>query len=73
MHGRIGDRPLTKAEEIAQDDPALAYDDPWAVLVQVLADALADLGQAERRSPQQRRLISRGYIRDRAIFSDHGR
>ena len=40
MHGRTGDRSVTEAEEIAQDDPAGAYDDPWAVLVHVLVDAL---------------------------------
>jgi hypothetical protein len=73
MHGRIGDRPLTNAGEFAQDDPAPVYDDPWTVLVQVLADALADMDQAERRSSQRNRLIPRGYIRDGAIFSDLGR
>ncbi|KQO65813.1 hypothetical protein [Methylobacterium sp. Leaf88] len=73
MHGRTGDRPLTNAEEFAHDDPAPTYDDPWAVLVQVIADALADMDEAERQTAKQRRLISRRYIRDGAIFSDHGR
>ncbi|KQP61880.1 hypothetical protein ASF41_22770 [Methylobacterium sp. Leaf111] len=73
MHGRTGDRPLTKAEEFFQDDPAPAYDDPWAVLVQVLADALADMDEAERSSPQRNRLIPRGYIRDGAIYLGDGR
>jgi hypothetical protein len=73
MHGRTGDRSLTEADESAQNDPAPAYDDPWAVLVQVLAGALADMDQAERRSPRRSRLIPRGFIRDGAIFPGAGR
>lgn len=70
MHGQIADRPLTEAEQIARAYASAAQNDPWAALVQVIADALADMDEAERQAVQQRRLISRGYIRDGAIFSD---
>lgn len=73
MHGRTGDRSVTEAEEIAQDDPAGAYDDPWAVLVHVLVDALADMDKAERRSPKRNRIIPLGCIRGGAIFPGDGR
>ncbi|WP_156653365.1 hypothetical protein [Methylobacterium sp. Leaf111] len=73
MHVRTGDRPLTKAAEIRSDDPARASDDPWAILVQVIADAHAVMDEAERQSAQQRRIISRGYVRDGAIYPNDGR
>ena len=73
MHGRTGDRAFTDAEQIAQAYAAAARNDPWAALAQVLADAHADMDEAERRTVQQRRLIPRGYIRDGAIFPDDGR
>lgn len=73
MHGRIADRPLTEAEQIARAYAAAAQNDPWAALVQVIADALADMDEAERQSAQQRRLISRGYIRDGPISPGGGR
>jgi len=73
MHGRIADRPLTEAEQIARAYAAAACNDPWAALVRVIADALTDLDEAEHQTAQQRRLISRGYIRDGAISPGGGR
>lgn len=70
MHGRIADRSLTEVEQIARAYAAAACNDPWAALVQVIADALADLDEAERQTTQQRHFICRGYVRDGAIFSD---
>lgn len=64
---------LTEAETIALAYHRAARGDAWAALVQAVEDALGDLAEAERQTAQQRRLISRGYIRDGAIFSGHGR
>lgn len=64
---------LTEAETIALAYHRAARGDAWAALVQAVEDALGDLAEAERRTVQQRRLISRGYIRDGAIFPDDGR
>jgi len=64
---------LTEAETIALAYHRAARGDAWAALVQAVEDALGDRAEAERQTAQQRRLISRGYIRDGAIFSDHGR
>ena len=40
-----------------------AHGDPVLALDRALGDALADLCEAERRSRQRDRLISRGYVR----------
>jgi len=44
---------------------AEASGDPWMALRRVVADALADLLELERRSHRAERLISRGYRRAR--------
>jgi hypothetical protein len=64
---------LTEAETIALAYHRAARGDAWAALVQAVEDALGDLAEAERRTAQQRRLISRGYIRGGVIFPDAGR
>ena len=64
---------LTEAETIALAYHRAARGDAWVARVQAVEDALGDLAEAERQTQQQRRLISRGYIRDGAIFSDQGR
>ncbi|KQO77865.1 hypothetical protein [Methylobacterium sp. Leaf88] len=61
-----------------EETNALAYHraargDAWAALVQAVEDAPGGLAEAERRTAPQRRLISRGYIRDGAITPDGGR
>ncbi|NEU14303.1 hypothetical protein G3T14_19535 [Methylobacterium sp. BTF04] len=71
MHGRTADQPLIEAEQIARAYAAAARNDPWAALVQVIADALADMDEAERRSEQRDRLISRGYARSAPPTGDH--
>ena len=40
-------------------------DDPVRALRRIIADALADLLEVERRSRRSDRLISRGYVRGR--------
>jgi hypothetical protein len=64
---------LTEAETIALAYHRAARGDAWAALVQAFEDALGDLAEAERQTAQQRRLISRGYIRDGAISPGAGR
>lgn len=54
---------LTEAEAIALAYHRAARGDAWAALVRAVEDALADLAEAERRTLQRDRLISRGYIR----------
>lgn len=54
---------LSEAEAIALAYRRAARGDTWAALVRAVEDALADLAEAERRSMQQDRLISRGYVR----------
>lgn len=53
---------LSEAETIALAYRRAARGDTWAALVQAVEDALADLAEAERRSMQRDRLISRGYV-----------
>ena len=54
---------LTEAERIALAYHRAARGDAWAALVRAVEDALADLAEAERRTMQRDRLISRGYVR----------
>ena len=63
MHGRAVEKPLSEAERIAHAYALAARGDTWAALVQAVADALADLAEAERQITQRDRLISRGYVR----------
>jgi hypothetical protein len=67
MHARPFEPPvavkLSEAETIALAYHRAAHGDPWAALVRVVEDALADLAEAERRTMQRDRLISRGYVR----------
>lgn len=44
-----------------------ARGDAIAALDRALSDALADLCEAERRGLRRDRLISKGYVRDRAF------
>ncbi|GJD60720.1 hypothetical protein [Methylobacterium frigidaeris] len=50
-------------ETIATAYLAAAGGDAGLALRRAIADALADLGEAERRTRQRDRLISRGYVR----------
>ncbi|GJD48923.1 hypothetical protein OPKNFCMD_1649 [Methylobacterium crusticola] len=52
-------------EAIAAAYLTAAQGDSGIALRQAIADALADLGEAERRTRQRDRLISRGYVRSR--------
>ena len=63
MHGRIANRPFTGAEQIVESYAAEACNDPGAALVQIIADVLRDIDEAECQFAQQRRFISRGYVR----------
>lgn len=54
---------LSEAEAIALAYHRAARGDAWAALVRAVEDALADLAEAERRTLQRDRLISRGYVR----------
>lgn len=54
---------LSEAEAIALAYQRAAHGDAWTALVRAIEDALADLTEAERRSAQRDRLISRGYVR----------
>ncbi|KQT96080.1 hypothetical protein ASG60_20810 [Methylobacterium sp. Leaf469] len=54
---------LSDAEVIALAYHRAAHGDAWAALVRAVEDALADLAEAERRTMQRDRLISRGYVR----------
>ena len=53
-------------ETIATAYLADAGGDAALALRRAIADALADLGEAERRTRQQDRLISQGYVRARS-------
>ena len=55
----------TEAERIASAYCAAAGGDARIALVHAVADALADLAEAERRAHQRDRLISKGYVRGR--------
>ena len=57
----------TEAERIADVYLAAASGDARAALVEAIADALADLCEAERRTAQRDRLVSRGYVRGRPL------
>lgn len=50
-------------EDIARAYLVTAHGDAEAALHAAIADALADLCEAERRTLRQDRLISRGYVR----------
>ena len=54
---------LSEAETIALAYQRAALRDAWVALVRVVEDALSDLAEAERRTLQRDRLISRGYVR----------
>lgn len=54
---------LSEAERIALAYHRAARGDAWTALVRAVEDALADLAEAERRTMQRDRLISRGYVR----------
>ena len=56
---------LTEAERIALAYRREARGDAWAALVRAIEDALTDLVEAERRTLQRDRLVSRGYVRGR--------
>lgn len=53
----------TRIEAIADSYIRLARGNPSAALRSVIADALADLCEAERRTACRDRLISYGYVR----------
>lgn len=57
---------LSEAEAIALAYHRAARGDAWTALVRAVEDALADFAEAERRSMQRDRLISRGYVRSSA-------
>ena len=67
MHAHPNDPPvecrLTEAETIALAYHRAARGDAWTALVRAVEDALADRAEAERRTMQRDRLISRGYVR----------
>ena len=69
MHADPDDAPveirLREAELIAGAYHRAARGDAWAALVAAIADALADLDEAERCIARQGQLISRGYARCR--------
>ncbi|MCJ2082460.1 hypothetical protein [Methylobacterium sp. J-090] len=60
---------LTEAERIALAYHRAARGDAWTALVRAVEDALADLAEAERRTMQRDRLISRGYVRGTASMA----
>ena len=57
------EEPSTAVEAIAAAYLESAGQDPWLAIRRVIADALVDLCEAERRSLRRGRLISRGYVR----------
>jgi 3-methyladenine DNA glycosylase/8-oxoguanine DNA glycosylase len=63
---------LREAELIAGAYHRAAQGDAWEALVAAIADALADLDEAERRMAWQGRMISRGYARCRAEIGRSG-
>ncbi|RVU13191.1 hypothetical protein [Methylobacterium oryzihabitans] len=63
MHDRAKDQPTPEIERIAAAYVQAAQGNLRAALGSAIADALADLAEAERRSLQRDRLISRGYMR----------
>ena len=63
---------LSEAETIALAYRRAARGDGWAALVRAIEDALADLAEAERRTLQRDRLISRGYVRAGAAAPSAG-
>ncbi len=63
MHDRATDHPPSEVERIAAAYVQAAHGNLRAALGSAIADALADLAEAERRSLQRDRLISRGYVR----------
>jgi hypothetical protein len=69
MHADPDDAPveirLSEAELIAGAYHRAARGDAWGALVAAIADALADLDEAERCIARQGALISRGYARCR--------
>ncbi|QGY03678.1 hypothetical protein MMSR116_18600 [Methylobacterium mesophilicum SR1.6/6] len=69
MHADPDDAPveirLREAELIAGAYHRAARGDVWGALVAAIADALADLDEAERCIARQGALISRGYARGR--------
>lgn len=54
---------VSEAERIAYAYRTAAAGNTWDALVQAVQDALADLAEGERRTRQEHRLISRGYVR----------
>ena len=56
---------LTTVESIAAAYLLAAEGDAGSALRRAIADALADLGEAERRTRRRDRLVSRGYVRSR--------
>lgn len=70
MHAQPHEPPAeirpTEAETIALRYHRDARGDAWAALVRAVEDGLADLDDAQRRTVEQSRLVSRGYARIRA-------
>lgn len=64
-HPRRSGEPLSTVEIIAAAYLEAAGNDPFAAIRNVVADALVDLCEAERRTQRRDRLISRGYVRGR--------
>lgn len=58
--------PSCPIEEIAQAYLSTAQGDAALALRRVIGDALADLLEAERRTRETGRMISRGYVRRQA-------
>ncbi|GJE62057.1 hypothetical protein [Methylobacterium trifolii] len=54
---------LSEAETIALAYQRASRGDAWTALVRAVEDALSDLAEADRRTLQRNRLISRGYVR----------
>jgi hypothetical protein len=58
QHGR-------EVETIASNYLAESRGDPYLAIRCIIADALADLLELERKSRQAERLVSRGFVRGR--------
>jgi hypothetical protein len=59
----VAGEPVDEVETIAANYLRENGDDPNRALRRIIADALADLLEFERRSRRSDRLISRGYVR----------
>ena len=63
-------RPINMVEEIASAYLIQAGGNPSVALRRAINDALTDSFEAEQRTQQAERLISRGFVRARVLASE---